>query len=207
MLAAERISKTLHGRKILDDISLTLCEGTVYGFTGPNGCGKTMLFRALSGLMRIDEGKIFWNDKRLHKDFSVIPKMGMILEQTGLYPDFTGMENLMYLASLRKIIGKNKVCEAIRRVGLDPDDRRTYGKYSLGMRQRIALAQAIMEKPDVLFLDEPTNALDEQGLVMLRNIVQEEKKRGALILLASHSRYDIDLLSDEIIRIDNGRLR
>ena len=205
-LAANNINKTIRGRVILSNVSLCLQSGNVYGFVGKNGSGKTMLFRALSGLMRIDSGSIVWEEKTLHKDFSVLPSLGIIIENAGLYPNFTGIQNLTYLANLTKRVGQEEIIHAITRVGLDPYDKRLYGKYSLGMKQRLAIAQAIMEKPDVIMLDEPTNALDETGVEEIRKIILEEKARGALILLASHNKADIQVLADEWYRVENGQV-
>lgn len=205
-LAANNINKTIRGRVILSNVSLCLQSGNVYGFVGKNGSGKTMLFRALSGLMRIDSGSIVWEEKTLHKDFSVLPSLGIIIENAGLYPNFTGIQNLTYLANLTKRVGQEEIIHAITRVGLDPYDKRLYGKYSLGMKQRLAIAQAIMEKPDVIMLDEPTNALDETGVEGIRKIILEEKARGALILLASHNKTDIQVLADEWYRVENGQV-
>ncbi len=205
-LIANNINKTIRGRVILSNVSLCLQSGNVYGFVGKNGSGKTMLFRALSGLMRIDSGSIVWEEKTLHKDFSVLPSLGIIIENAGLYPNFTGIQNLTYLANLTKRVGQEEIIHAITRVGLDPYDKRLYGKYSLGMKQRLAVAQAIMEKPDVIMLDEPTNALDETGVEEIRKIILEEKARGALILLASHNKADIQVLADEWYRVENGQV-
>ena len=205
-LVANNINKTIRGRVILSNVSLCLQSGNVYGFVGKNGSGKTMLFRALSGLMRIDSGSIVWEEKTLHKDFSVLPSLGIIIENAGLYPNFTGIQNLTYLANLTKRVGQEEIIHAITRVGLDPYDKRLYGKYSLGMKQRLAIAQAIMEKPDVIMLDEPTNALDETGVEEIRKIILEEKARGALILLASHNKTDIQVLADEWYRVENGHV-
>ena len=163
-----------------------------------------MLFRALSGLIRLDSGTISLDGRVLHRDFSVLPSLGLILENAGLYPGLTGLENLKYLAKLTRRVGTEEIRDAIRRVGLDPDDKRTYGKYSLGMKQRLAIAQAVMESPDVLLLDEPTNALDESGVEDIRRIITEERDRGALILLASHNKEDIRVLSDYVFRIEKG---
>lgn len=206
-LTAENISKTIKGRKILSEISLDLQSGKIYGFTGPNGSGKTMLFRALSGLMSVDSGVIRWNKGLLRRDFSVLPNLGIILENVSLYPNLTGFENLKYLAGIREKIGNEEIGNALERVALAPDDGRTYRKYSLGMKQRLAVAQAIMEKPDVIMLDEPTNALDDEGVEIVRKIILEEKERGALILLASHNSSDISILADQVYRLNNGKLR
>lgn len=205
-LIADRIQKQIKGKVILSDVNLRLKGGKVYGFVGRNGSGKTMLFRALSGLMRIDSGSITLDGKILHKDFSVLPGLGILLENAGLYPDLTGVGNLLYLANLTKRIGREEVTEAISRVGLDPADKRVYKKYSLGMKQRLAIAQAIMEKPDVIMLDEPTNSLDETGVEEIRRVILEERERGALILVASHNREDIRILADELYRVEEGRV-
>ncbi len=162
--------------------------------------------RALSGLMKVDSGSIVWNRKILHKDFSVLPSLGIIIENAGLYPNFTGIQNLTYLANLTKRIGQEKIIHAIFRVGLNPCDKRLYGKYSLGMKQRLAVAQAVMEKPDVIMLDEPTNALDDTGVEEIRKIILEEKERGALILVASHNKEDIQILADELYRVKDGQV-
>lgn len=205
-LKVENISKTIRGKNILKEISCTFQSGRVYGFVGKNGSGKTMLFRAISGLMTIDSGRIMWDGKELHKDFAVLPSQGIVLENAGLYPNMTGRENLRYLADLTGKIGEAEIERALFRVGLDPKDRRTYRKYSLGMKQRLAIAQAIMESPDIILLDEPTNALDEEGVCLIRTIIAEEKARGAIILIASHSSEDIRLLTDHRYRIENGKI-
>lgn len=205
-LKVENISKTIRGKIILKGISLSLYGGNVYGFVGKNGSGKTMLFRAVSGLMKVDEGKIIWEGKALHKELAVLPSLGIVLENAGLFPNMTGFENLKYLAALTGKIGNEEIENAILRVGLEPKDKRTYKKYSMGMKQRLAIAQAIMERPDVIMLDEPTNALDEEGVLRIRTIIQEEKARGAIILIASHNSEDIQILADEKYYIENGSI-
>lgn len=205
-LVAESINKKIRKNVILSDISMTLQSGRVYGFTGRNGSGKTMLFRALSGLIKIDSGEVRLDGKVLSKDFAVLPSLGIVLENAGLYPEFTGYENLSALAKLNNKVGPEEIKKAITRVGLDPGDKRTFRKYSLGMKQRIVIAQAVMEHPDVIMLDEPTNGLDEHGVEEIRKLIQEEKERGALILLASHNKEDIRLLADEVFYLESGRL-
>ena len=205
-LTAEHVCKTIRNAPILQDVNLTLEGGTVYGFVGRNGSGKTMLFRALSGLMKLTQGTVSLDGQVLHRDFSVLPSLGIVLEHVGMYPNLTGVENLRYLAGLTRRAGEADIRTAIERVGLDPDDKRTYRKYSLGMKQRLAIAQAIMEKPDVLMLDEPTNGLDDDGVRKIRDLILEEKARGTIVLLASHNQEDIRILSDHLFRIDQGRL-
>ena len=200
------VCKQIKGNIILDHVNLELTGGRIYGFVGRNGSGKTMLFRAVSGLMNIDSGEITYDGNVLHREASVLPDLGMILENAGLYPNLTGFENLRRLADIKKKIDDGEIRRAIERVGLDPADKRVFRKYSLGMKQRIVIAQAIMESPAVLLLDEPTNALDDQGVEMVRQILAEEKKRGALIMIASHNRDDIELLADEVYRVADGKI-
>lgn len=203
-LIAENVTKYIGKKEILKDINLTMEAGHIYGFIGKNGSGKTMLFRALSGLMHISSGEIRLDNQVLHKDIKVLPSLGIIIENAGLYPELTGLNNLRLLAKINRKIGDTEIYNAIRRVGLDPDDKRPFRKYSLGMKQRIIIAQAIMESPDIIMLDEPTNALDIEGIDEIRNIIMEEKERGALILIASHNTDDITLLADTVYSICNG---
>ncbi len=206
VLKAEHVYKRIRHKEILVDINLELHSGKIYGFVGRNGSGKTMLFRALSGLINIDSGKISFNEKTLHKDMEVLPNMGLTLENAGLYPELTGFQNLKILSQIRKVISDVDIKQSILKVGLNPDDKRSFRKYSMGMKQRLIIAQAIMEKPDIIILDEPTNALDEKGVIEVRNIIEEEKKRGAIILLASHNRQDIDILADHIYILNQGKI-
>lgn len=206
-LIADNISKKIGNKEILKNISIQLESGNVYGFVGRNGSGKTMLFRALSGLMTISSGRILLDSKELHKDIRVLNNMGIVIENAGLYPELTGFENLKILAKLNKKINDAQIKSAICRVGLEPDDKRTFKKYSLGMKQRMVIAQAIMESPDILMLDEPTNALDEEGVELIRKIIKEEKERGAMVLIASHNKEDIEILTDKVFLMNNGVLR
>lgn len=200
------VSKILKKKVILDNVNIEMKSGKVYGFVGANGSGKTMLFRAISGIMFVTSGEIKLDDKVLHKDMQVLPNIGLVIENAGLYSELTGFENLKQLARINKKASDEDIKNAIKRVGLDPNDKRSFKKYSLGMKQRIIIAQAIMENPKILLLDEPTNALDEDGIEILRTIVKEEKEKGALILLASHNKEDINILCDEIYRVKNGKV-
>ena len=203
-LIVENINKTIDKKIILNDVSLKLRSGMIYGFVGRNGSGKTMLFRALSGLMSIDSGTVSLDGKVLHKDFDVLPDLGIMIENAGLYPQLSGFDNLKRLSSIRKKVNDNTIREYISTVGLDPDDKRPFRKYSLGMKQRLVFAQAIFEDQKILMLDEPTNAMDDSGVQMVRDILLERKK-DSIILIASHNREDIDLLADEKYRVSNGR--
>lgn len=205
-LIAENIVKTIKKKIILDNISLELESGNIYGFVGRNGCGKTMLFRALSGLMHIDSGRITIDGKVLHKDINVPPRIGLIIENAGLYNEFSGIKNLKLLADINKKISDMEITKAISDVGLDPNDKRPVRKYSLGMKQRLIIAQAIMESPDIIMLDEPTNALDERGVKLIRDIILREKERGALVLIASHNKEDIEILADRVYYMDGGKI-
>lgn len=206
-LILNNVSKTIKNKTILSNINLTLYNEKIYGFVGKNGSGKTMLFRAISGLMKVSEGEIILNGKILHRDMKVLPNLGLLIENAGLYPELTGLANLKLLAKLNNKISEKEICNAIIKVGLDPNDKRSFKKYSLGMKQRILLAQAVMEKPDIILLDEPSNALDEDGVNDIRDIILEEKNRGALILIASHNKEDIELLADEVFTMNNGLVR
>ncbi|MCR4729523.1 MAG: ABC transporter ATP-binding protein [Saccharofermentans sp.] len=203
-LIVENINKTIDKKIILKDVSLKLRSGMIYGFVGRNGSGKTMLFRALSGLMSIDSGTVSLDGKVLHKDFDVLPELGIMIENAGLYPQLSGFDNLKRLSSIRKKADDDTIREYIRTVGLDPDDKRPFRKYSLGMKQRLVFAQAIFEDQKILMLDEPTNAMDDSGVQMVRDILLERKK-DSIILIASHNREDIDLLADEKYRVSNGQ--
>lgn len=205
-LIATDVTKIIKGKTILSNINLSLSSGNIYGFVGSNGSGKTMLFRALSGLISITSGEITLDTKTLKKDFMVLPNLGILLENVSLYSNLTGYENLRYLAQFNQKASNEDIELALRQVGLDPYDKRKYGKYSLGMKQRLAIAQALMEKPDILMLDEPTNALDQDSIENVRKLIKQEKERGVLILLASHNKDDIQLLADYIYTIDNGAI-
>lgn len=200
------LSKEIEEISILKDVSLFMEQGKIYGFVGKNGSGKTMLFRMIAGLVKSSGGSILYNGQEVEFGEKVPISMGIIIENAGMYPEFSGFENLEFLASIHKKISKTQIKETIERVGLNPKDKRKIKKYSLGMKQRITLAQAIMEKPDLLLLDEPTNALDTEGVEQIRQIIKEEKKRGAIICLASHNAEDIEILCDEIYQIIEGKI-
>lgn len=165
-----------------------------------------MLFRAICGLIKITTGEIHFNDLKLHRDVSYAPNVGVIIETPSFWKEFSGFENLKMLASIQGKITDVEIIESLRRVGLDPQDKRPVKKYSLGMKQRLAIAQGIMENPDLIVFDEPTNALDEEAVQLLRQILIEEKERGAIVLIASHNKDDIRLLADVFMKMESGRL-
>lgn len=200
------LSKQFKNNRVLDCVNLQMEEGKIYGIVGRNGSGKTMLFRCLAGLVRPSSGEIIFDGKTLYQDIPSPPNMGIVIENMGLYPDFTGFDNLKYLAGIKKTVSDEEIRAAIARVGLDPQDKRKVKKYSLGMRQRIVLAQAFMEKQDIIVLDEPTNGLDEEGIKLIRTILKEEAARGAVVAIASHNKEDILYLCDKVFHMSNGCL-
>jgi len=200
------LSKILKGHAVLNNINISLERGKIHGFFGRNGSGKTMLFRAICGLIKPTSGSIYVYGKKLGKEISFPESLGVIIDSVGFWPHYTGFRNLKFLAAIKNIISDDDIRNAIRRVGLDPDDKRAYKKYSMGMKQRLGIAQAIMEKPNLIILDEPTNALDEEGITLIRNILKEEKERGATILIASHNKEDIELLADYKYKVEQGRV-
>ena len=200
------VSKTIGHDDVLKNISATFESGKIYGIFGRNGSGKTMLFRAICGLIKITTGEIYFNDFKLHRDGSYAPNVGVIIETPSFWKQFSGFENLKMLAAIQGKITDVEIAESLQRVGLDPNDKRPVKKYSLGMKQRLAIAQGIMEKPDLIVFDEPTNALDEEAVKLLRQILIEEKARGAIVLIASHNKDDIRLLSDVFMKMESRRL-
>lgn len=202
-LSAEHIYKKIGQRELLKDISLELKGGNIYGFMGENGSGKTMLFRTLSGLIKPTQGEVLLDGNDINKKHLPV-NIGVVIENMSMWPELTGMENLYYLSRLKKCISKEDMANTMIRVGLNPENNLPVRKYSLGMKQRLVVAQAIMEQPDFLFLDEPTNAIDKEGAVMVRQIISEEAKRGAVVLLASHISQDISELCAEIYQVKEG---
>ena len=190
------VNKTIKKAPILRDINLEFTGGKVYGLRGKNGSGKTMLMRAICGLITPDSGIIDINGKILGKDISFPESIG----------NYTGFKNLKVLASIQNRIGDEQIRKALEDIGLDPDDKRTYRKYSLGMKQKLGIAAAVMENPDIIILDEPINALDDVSVEKVHDILEEQKKRGAVIIIACHDKEELDQLSDEIIEISDGKI-
>ena len=201
------ISKVIKKNIILRNINLNMIGGKIYGLIGTNGSGKTMLMRLLAGLIRPSEGEIIVNGHRVEYGKKLYFDMGVIIEKPEFFNDLTGMENLEMLAKLKGKIGKDEMIDAMNRVHLDPNNEKKVKEYSLGMRQRLGIAQAIMEDPEVLILDEVTNALDEEGIKMVYEVLNEEKKKGKIIIISSHNRIDIDTLCDEIYLVKNQSIQ
>lgn len=199
-------TKYIHGSLILDNVNMDLTSGKIYGLRGPNGSGKTMLMRLIGGLIRPTSGAVEINGEKLGagKDFPA--SMGLLLENPAFLPNYTGLKNLELLSSINERVDIEQIRQAIQEVGLDPDDKRKYRKYSLGMKQRLGIAAAIMEKPDLLLIDEPTNALDDRGIDQICSLIRRERERGALIIMACHDNAILEWMSDEIFTIYEGRV-
>lgn len=205
IITLDKASKTIHGALVLKSVSLELVSGRVYGLMGPNGSGKTMLMRLACGLILPSSGSVEIDGKRLGYDMDFPESVGLLIESPAFLPSYTGYKNLELLASIKGRVSAEDLRNALRDVGLEPADKRKYRKYSLGMKQRLGLAAAIMEKPDLLILDEPTNALDREGVKLVPELVKREKKRGALVLLTCHDSALLREMSDTIILIEEGR--
>lgn len=201
----ENVNKTIKGSKVLSNINLHFEGGKIYGLKGKNGSGKTMLMRAISGLIHT-EGVIDINGQILGKDISFPPSVGLLIENPSFINSYTGFKNLKVLASIQNKINDDTIRTVLSDIGLDADDKRTYKKYSLGMKQRLGIAAAVMEEPDLVILDEPINALDESGAKQVREILAKQKERGAICIIACHDTEELEYLSDEIIEISEGEI-
>lgn len=202
----EDLSKSIKGALILDNVSITLTSGNIYGLRGKNGSGKTMLMRAMSGLLIPDSGSVIINGKTLHKDISFPESIGILIENPSFLPQYTGFKNLKLLAGLTGNISDDEIRTALDRVGLDPEDKRTYRKYSLGMKQKLGIANAIMGEPDIIILDEPINALDEESVKKIKKVLLEIRDKDKLIIIACHDREELEYLSDIIYEIKDGSI-
>lgn len=205
-IVVNEVSKSIYGVPIINSVSMTLVSGNVYGFQGINGSGKTMLMRLICGLIYPTKGEIVIDGKRLGKEITFPQSVGLLLENPAFLDSYTGFENLEMLASIKNIITREEMHEAITSVGLDPLDKRKYKKFSLGMKQRLGIAAAIMEKPDILILDEPTNSLDSSGVSLVKTILAKERERGAIIILACHDLPVLQDVSDEIFLLGQGKI-
>lgn len=200
------VSKRFGEHIVLNNITARFQEGNIYGIVGRNGSGKTVLLECICGLMHQDNGTIIVNGKTIGEKIDMADNVGVIIETPGFLPNYSGFKNLQLLMGVSKKINSNTISAAMEMVGLNPHDKKKVGKYSLGMRQRLGIAQAIMENPDILLLDEPMNGLDKEGVIEMRQLFLKKKSEGKLILLASHNREDIELLCDEVYEMENGIL-
>ncbi len=205
IIEVKNVTLTVKDKVILDDLSFSMEKGTVKGLVGDNGSGKTMLMKCICGFIRPQKGEIIVSEKRIGRERDFPESIGIIIETPGFIPYFSGYKNLEYLASIKGKIAKDGIIDALDKVGLKEEMNKKAGKYSLGMRQRLGIAQAIMEDPDILILDEPMNGLDSSGVKTVRELLLELKEKGKTILLTSHNKEDIDLLCDEVCHMEKGR--
>ena len=203
-ISVQNVSKSFGQERVLKSVSRDFEKGKIHGIVGNNGSGKTVLMKCICGFLIPTEGTVTVNGRRVGRDVDFPPDLGIIIETPGFLPNITGVKNLEILASLNKKIGLEEIAAAIRRVGLDPLMKKPVGKYSLGMRQRLGIAQAIMEDPSLLILDEPLNGLDKHGVAEMRKLIKGLKGEGKTILLASHNQGDIDELCDTVCEMDAG---
>lgn len=204
IIEIKNMTKKFKDVTVLDNISVSFEKGKIHGLIGRNGSGKTMLMKCIIGFVPITSGEIKVYSKATGKN--IIENVGVIIETPGFLPGYSGYKNLKFLADISRKADKNQIRNAIKSVGLNPDDKKHVGKYSLGMRQRLGLAQAIMEDPDLLILDEPMNGLDKDGVTDMRKYLLELKNQGKTILIASHSAEDIEVLCDTVCEMDKGIL-
>lgn len=206
-IKCENMVKKLKGNLVLSDISFSVKKGELLVIKGQNGSGKTMILRAISGLMRLNSGAVYVDNKRLGKEIQFPDDMGILIEYPSFIPGYSGFQNLKFLASINKKVNDEDIRSAIDKVGLNKTDTRRYKRYSLGMKQRLGIAQALMEKPKLLLLDEPTNALDSKGIKLVLELLESEKSKGTTIIVATHdgalSNSDI---VDRIIYVSEGKL-
>lgn len=206
VIIVEDVTKAYKNNKVLNNVNVSFEKGKIHGIIGRNGSGKTVLIKTICGLVHPDKGQVVVNNKVIGKDVDFPENIGVIIEAPGFLPSLSAFKNLDYLASLRGVIGKEEIRKAISLVGLDPDDKKHVGKYSLGMKQRLGLAQAIMENPEILVLDEPMNGLDKNGVSEIRDLLLRFKEEGKTILIVSHSAEDIHMLCDTVHEMDKGEL-
>ncbi len=205
-IEVQNVVKRFRDQVVLKNVSISFEKGQIHGIVGRNGSGKTVLFKCICGLMHPEEGVILVNGKRVGRDVDMPEDIGAIIEAPGFLPNYSGYKNLRFLANIQRKIGKEEILNVLKTVGLDPESRKHVGKYSLGMRQRLGIAQAIMEDPEILILDEPMNGLDNAGVQDIRALLLELKAQGKTILLASHNHEDIAALCDTVHEMDGGVL-
>ncbi len=205
-ISVQNVTKKFGEETVLHNVSHDFEEGKIHGIVGNNGSGKTVLMKCICGFLIPTSGRILVNYKQVGKDMDFPDNLGIIIETPGFLPSLSGMKNLQILASLKKLITNDTIRATIERVGLNPSMKKAVGKYSLGMRQRLGIAQAIMENPSILILDEPLNGLDKYGVAEMRELIKGLRHEGKTILLASHNQSDIAELCDTVCEMDAGYL-
>ena len=200
------VTKTIKKNTVINSVSLTIPSGKITGLQGINGSGKTMMMRLIAGLIKATEGEVLINGRVIGKDIDFPESLGMMLENPAFFNSYDGFHNLKLLSDINGLIDDETISNTIKRVGLDFAKNKKYKKYSLGMKQRLGIAAAIMESPDLILLDEPTNSLDADGVEMVKRIVKEEKRRGATVVISCHDAEILNELSDMIYVIKEGRI-
>lgn len=206
IIQLEQATKRFNEHIVLNNITVSFKQGLIHGIIGRNGSGKTMLLKVICGFVPLTSGKIFVNNVQLRKGTDVPSDVGIIIETPGFLPNYSAFQNLKLLAKIKNKVSIDRIQEVMCLVGLDPDNKKHVSKLSMGMRQRLGIAQAIMENPSLLILDEPFNGLDANGIEDMRNLLLDQKERGKTILMASHSSEDIKCLCDNVIRMEQGRI-
>lgn len=206
IIEIKNLSKQFKDHTVLRDITLNFEKGKIYGLVGRNGSGKTVLMKCICGLIPSSEGQIIVNNKVIGRDIDIPENIGIIIENPGFLPNYSGFNNLKLLSMIRNKIKNDEIIIAIKKVGLDPNSKKHVGKYSLGMRQRLGLAQAIMEDPDIYILDEPMNGLDKSGIKEMRNLLLELKAKGKTIIMATHIYEDVKILCDKVYKVEDGEI-
>jgi len=206
LIEFEHVTKKIGKNTILNDISFSISNKKITGFKGINGSGKTMIMRMIAGLMYADSGTVTIDGSILGKSIAFPPSIGILLENPSFLNSYSGYDNLRIIADIRNVINEKRIQEVMKIVGLETNGNKKYSKFSLGMKQRLGIALAIMEYPSILILDEPTNALDESGVEMLKKIIISEKERGATVIISSHDSFFLENVSDRIIEIKGGRI-
>lgn len=205
-ISIEHVTKKIKDATVLKDICLEMKGGTVYGLQGKNGSGKTMLMRAISGLIRPTSGRIVINGEQLHKNISIPRSIGLLLENPSLLPEYDASQNLKLLAKMQGGVPEEEIRQLIRDVGLDDTGHKKVEKYSLGMKQRLGIAAAILGSPDIILLDEPINAIDGEGVEEIRSLILSLKNEKRIIIVACHDKEEMNLLADEIVHLRDGRI-
>ncbi|WP_230399520.1 ABC transporter ATP-binding protein [Novisyntrophococcus fermenticellae] len=207
VVEVSNVDKSYGKTKVLNNINLKLLSGKIYGIIGRNGSGKSVLMKCICGFVHPDVGEIHVYGRKVGKDVEFAQDVGFIIESPGFLPQYSAYKNLAYFYSIKNKIDKDTIEKYIRLVGLDPHDKKKVGKFSMGMKQRLGIAQAIMESPSLIIVDEPFNGLDISGVQEMRNLFLEMKKEGKTIILVSHNRDDINILCDEVYEMDQGVLK
>lgn len=205
-ISIEHFTKKIRGVAVLDDVSLELQGGYIYGLQGKNGCGKTMLMRAIAGLIRPTSGEIYINGKKLHRDMILPESLGILLENPSFLPEYSGYKNLRMLAGLQGGVSGEEIRNLLQEVGLGDAGSKKFGKYSLGMKQRLGVAAAIMGKPEIIMLDEPINAIDGEGVEQMRQLILSLKDPGRIIIVACHDKEEMELLADKVVYLRDGKV-